>query len=154
MQKIIPIALLLATAFVLVGSSFGMAALAATTTFNDAKAIVVRSGSETVIVNVNSIPGKPGTNGTNGIGIKGDKGDPGKDGINGSSIVGPPGKDGKNGINGTNGVSTICVVTATEQCGLTNSTHAASVPQTNSFTTKNFNCNSVGLAPFTCAPKK
>jgi hypothetical protein len=122
---------------ILILSSFGMVSLAATQTVNNASAVVVRSGSETVIVNVNSVKGDKGDKGDQGLpGVPGAKGDPGPQGIPGingtNGLPGERGPMGPPGPAGANGTSTICIVTATERCGLppeppvtnnTNSTH-------------------------------
>lgn len=121
--KFFPTALLVFTALVLIGSGAGMAALAATSTVDNVKKVIIKANGDTTIINVNSVPGAKGDKGDNGTagangangqtgatGANGTKGDPGatgatgaagRDGTNGTN--GTNGKDGVNGLNGTNG---------------------------------------------------
>lgn len=81
-------------------------------------------------------PGPPGKNGTNGA--------PGPAGMNGAP--GPQGPPGKNGQN-----ATVTVITANSTNGT--GTGLPPPPSHASFHTKNWNCESVGMAPFGCSPK-
>lgn len=90
-------------------------------------------------------PGPPGKNGTNGApGPAGPQGPPGPAGMNG--VPGPAGAPGKDGQN-----ATVTVITA-------NSTTLppppnATMSHANTFHTKHWNCQSLGMAPFGCSPK-
>jgi hypothetical protein len=153
MQKQIAIAMLFVTAFVLIGGSFGSAALAIKhkdTVVDNAKAIVVTTSAGTTVFNINSVPGAKGDTGAAGaVGAAGANGTNGKDGAAGAQgvagangtqgapgpkgdqgIPGVAGRDGTNGTNGKDGVSTICIVTGNQTCGLPGPTPTP-VPVTN-----------------------
>ncbi len=98
--QIIPLALLVAMAAIMIGSGVEMGAMAATQTFDNAKKIVIKAGADTFVINVNSVKGDKGD-----TGAVGPAGSPGAN----STVAGPAGPQGQPGKDGSNGTSIVVV---------------------------------------------
>ena len=132
--KFIPLALLVALAAIMITGGIAASTLATTQTIDNAKKIVIKSGADTFVINVNSIKGDKGDTGAVGAtgatgpaganstvpGPQGPAGIAGPPGANSTvpgpqGNVGPAGPQGIQGPRGFNGTTTVCVETSGNQ---------------------------------------